>query len=742
MALKAVRTKPGETSTDALLDKYGIDPIAFEILRHRLWAINDESATALQLVSGSPVANEAYDMNTALMTADGDDCVIGTFIAIHALSMNLMAKYILEEFGENPGINPGDTFLTNDPYVACQHQMDAIVLSPIHYEGELVAWTGATLHNIDLGGPNEGQVQLDADSIFGEQPIITPVKVVEGGVLRKDLERAWRRRSRLPDLVGLDFRAKLAANNVARQRLIELVDEYGLDTVKKVMNAILDYTETRFRARLRELPDGVWRHRSYIDYKEKLYRIVLTMTKEDDTLHLDFRGTDEQAPAVINCTWAGLRAAYMSAILAYLCFDIPWCPAGVMRAVEVQSEPGTVIHAKFPAGVCKATTTASWSATNVTAVCLGKMLAASEKWKDHTMALWQGTQSIEDVFGYDQRGKYFGATILDCMAGGTGARSYKDGINTGGFIVSMSGAISNVEAYEFRYPILYLYRKHMPDTAGPGKFRGGIGASMMYITHDVDHIPSKIMHTYGVEVPDTVGISGGYPSSTNLFSIRRNTNIRKLLAAGDLPAELEELEGEWERIPAISKSYLNPQDVYRIVAMGGGGYGDPILRDPELVRKDIENGWVSVEYARKLYGVVMDPDSLTVDKEETKRTRRAIRKQRLEASGGEQTFVDAPGAERITPFNDVLDVVSWKGDKYLRCQCGHIVSPLGENYKLHSLQYEAPLSAAGPWVNPENRGDGRLVLRQFYCPNCQVVFENEVTRRNDPVLWDQQLLID
>ncbi|MFQ5873718.1 MAG: hydantoinase B/oxoprolinase family protein, partial [Dehalococcoidia bacterium] len=489
------------TKSDLLGTTHGIDPITFEILRHRLWAINDESATALRLVSGSPVANEAFDMNTALMNAAGDDFVIGTFIAIHALSMNIMAKDVLTEYSENPGINPGDTFLCNDPYVGCQHQMDAIVLSPIHYKDELVAWTGATVHNIDLDGPNEGQVQLDAESIFGEQPILPPIKVVEGGVLRKDLERAWTRRSRLPELVALDFRAKLAANNVARQRLIELIDEYGLGTITTMMDAIIDHTEARFRGRLRELPDGVWRHRSYIDYKEDLYRIVLTMTKKDETLHLDFRGTDKQAPAVINCTWAGLRSAFMASILAYLCFDMPWCPAGVMRAIEVESEPGTVIHSEFPAGVCKATTTASWSATNVTAACLGKMLAASDKWRDHAMALWQGTQPIEDVFGYDQRGRYFGATILDCMAGGTGARSNKDGINTGGFIVSMSGAIANVEAYEFRYPMLYLYRKHMPDTAGPGRFRGGVGASMMYVCHDVDWIPTKIMHTYGVEVP-------------------------------------------------------------------------------------------------------------------------------------------------------------------------------------------------------------------------------------------------
>ncbi|MFQ5873292.1 MAG: acetone carboxylase subunit gamma, partial [Dehalococcoidia bacterium] len=228
-------------------------------------------------------------------------------------------------------------------------------------------------------------------------------------------------------------------------------------------------------------------------------------------------------------------------------------------------------------------------------------------------------------------------------------------------------------------------------------------------------------------------------SATNLYSIRRNTNIWDLMKAGEIPSELEDLEGSWERIPGIKKSYLNPEDVYRIVAMGGGGYGDPILRDPERVRQDVEDGLVSVEYARKIYGVVVDPGTLTVDEEATWQTRRAIRDQRLKASGGQRALADAPGAERVAPFNEVMEVVSWKGEKFLRCQCGHVVSPLSENYKKHALQYEAPLSEAGPWVNPQNLGDGRLVLRQFFCPSCQVILENEVTRADDPVLWDMQL---
>lgn len=609
-----------------------IDPITFEIFRSRLAAINDEAAMTLRLVSGSPVANEAYDMNTALMTPSGEAFAIGVYISIHAMSLASTVQTIVSTYADNPGIAPGDIWMSNDPYVGACHQMDVVVVAPIHYQGELVAWTGGTCHQIDLGGPVEGQVQVGAKSIYGEQPLVTPIKFVENGVVRKDLEWLYLRHSRLQNLAALDLKAMIAACNVATERVVQLIDRYGIETYKAAVTGIIDMTERQLRARLRELPDGTFRHRGYIDADGEVYPVVVAMTKEDDHLTFDFSESAPQAPALVNCCRPALEGATISAILPYLCYDIPWCPAGIARAVEIKSKPGTVVHAQWPAGVSKATTTGSYMATISSSVCLAKLLAASDTYRDQMMATWMGGLFVEELFGTDQRGNYFGGTILDAMAGGSGARTFKDGIDTGGFLDSPSSIIANIEDYEFNYPVLYMYRRQQADTGGPGKFRGGATISMMYIPHDVELIPTKIMHAIGVEQPGSAGIAGGLPSCTNQFVLKRRSNIRQLLARGEIPQELAEVDGKLEVATGITPTYQARDDVYHCIGMGGGGYGDPLLRDPQLVLRDVINGLVTPEWARRTYGVVVHPDPWRLDLPATLKEREQCYKRRRQTA--------------------------------------------------------------------------------------------------------------
>ena len=605
-----------------------IDPITFEIIRSRLAAINDESAMTLRLVSGSPVANEAYDMNTALMTPSGEAFAIGVYISIHAMSLASTVQTIVKDYADNPGIAEGDMWMSNDPYVGACHQMDVVIVAPIFYDGELVAWTGGTCHQIDLGGPVEGQVQVGATSIYGEQPLVTPIKFVEKGVVRKDLEWLYLRHSRLQNLATLDLKALIAACNVATERVLELIERYSIDTFKAAMEMTIDTTEKQFRARLRELPDGTFRHRGYIDADGEVYPVVVSMTKEDDHLTFDFTESAAQAPALINCCRPALEGATIAAVLPYLCYDIPWCPAGLARAIEIRSKSGTVVHAEWPAGVSKATTTGSYMATISSSVCLAKLLAASEQYRDHMMATWMGGLFVEELFGTDQHGNYFGGTILDAMAGGSGARTYKDGIDTGGFLDSPSSIIANIEDYEFNYPVLYMFRRQQADTGGPGKFRGGATVSMMYVPHDVDLIPTKIMHAIGVEQPGSAGIAGGLPSCTNQFVLKRKSNIADLLADGQIPQQLSEVEGELEVATGITPTSQAKGDVFHCIGMGGGGYGDPIDRDPKLVLRDVINGLVTPHWAAEVYGVVINPEPWIVDAEATKARREAIRVER------------------------------------------------------------------------------------------------------------------
>src|SRR5207247_11253276 len=158
-----------------------VDPVTFESLRHRLWRINEEARHTLERVSGSLIASEVHDMNTSIMNARGDSLVLAPYMLVHAISMETLAKDVVASYQDNPGINPDDMFLSNDPYVGAQHQMDVVVLGAIHWEGELIGWVGSTIHQIDLGGPVPGQVQVGAKDLYGEQARFAAVKLVEAG---------------------------------------------------------------------------------------------------------------------------------------------------------------------------------------------------------------------------------------------------------------------------------------------------------------------------------------------------------------------------------------------------------------------------------------------------------------------------------------------------------------------------------------------------------------------------------
>jgi N-methylhydantoinase B len=723
-----------------------LDPSTFEILRHRLWYINDEGALAISRLSGSPVATEVFDMNAGLMTRTGDLVYIDTFICAQATTLSSLVGHLIAEYSDNPGFGPDDLFLCNDPYVSVCHQNCVHVAGPIFSGGDLVAWAGSSLHVIDVGGPTAGQVQVGAADIFGEQPITGPVRIFEGGRIRKDVEASYLRNSRLPDLLALDLRAKMAAVQVVRSRLLETFDEFGEETVLAAMDDVIDYTERRLRARLAELPDGTWRHRGYIEVGERIYDCHVTMTKEDDHLAFDFTETADQAPAVINCTAPGLFGGVLAAVLVYLCWDIPWSPAGVSRVFTVKSRPGSVVHAAWPAGVSKSTTTSIWEVRNLASITIGKMLSASEHHRHRAMAGWQGVKALEELFGTDAEGRRFGGPLLDGMAGGGGAMPNRDGIDTGGHTSSLRATIANIESYELRYPILYLYRRQLTDSAGAGTHRGGAGVSQMYTVHGVEEIPTKILHTFGVEQPESPGMCGGGPSTTNQFAILRGSNLLERFAAGTVPQSLWELEGELEVFGPYGVTSQRRGDVYRTVSMGGGGYGDPLDRDPSLVARDAENLLVSAEWAANAYGVVLR--GFEVDREATEGKRRELRDERRAAAEAQGTAGKAEADPDAAPWEPARNGVRLSeavfcdlrgGEPVHRCRCGHGLGPADGSYKRFAARARFPVQRLGPEVNPHRVNGERFELREFYCPGCWTRLEVEIARPDDPLLADAEL---
>lgn len=719
-----------------------VDPITFEVLRHRLWAINDEAAAVIRRVSGSPVAFDVNDFSNMLLDAEGNAFIVGVYMLSLAIGQDMLVRHILAHYRDNPGINPDDMFICNDPYICSPHQNDVIVVAPIHWHGELIAWAGVCIHQQDVGGPTRGSHGcIDAKSIFEEAFPMAPMKIMEAGVIRKDIEEEYLHRSRTRELNALDLRAKISSNLIRKRRIHEIIDQYGVGTVKDVIQGMIEYTETRLRARLRELPDGTWRHTTFLDHCKPdgsvVYPIRLAITKKDDHLHFDFTGTAKQAPAIINCTYHGMIAAVIGSVLPYLCYDLPWSPAGVLRTITMHAEPGTVVNATWPAGVCKATTSAITMINTASNVCLAKMLAASEKYRDHTMATWLSVAPMQDLFGTDQRGEPFGATLLDPMAGGSGARSYKDGIDTGSIIRSLYLTISNVETYEFLYPILYLARNQQPDSGGAGTFRGGVGVCVLYTPYDTEEIPTNVMHSVGCEQPAGVGIFGGFPGATNQFLIKRATNILHLLETNFLPTLLEEIDGELEIEPGFKESNLRRGDVYCCITTGGGGYGDPLLREPARVLSDVQRHLVTREAARTIYGVVLDSEATQVDEQQTKALRASMRD--LDGKRGEFTGPPLAGTVRGRSLTAYL-LIDDSGERPLvRCRCGQLLGATGENFKTHAVIKETPLREAGPHVDPYDLGKGKFVFRQFLCPNCAVLLETEVALRGSPYERDLEV---
>ena len=444
-----------------------IDPITLEVLRHRLWMINDEQGKTATQISGSPVVYEAKDFNSSIMAPDGRSIFVGVYTTRISLCLETAVRWVIEHYGESLSFQDGDAFVTNDPWAGAAHQNDILMMAPVFWQDRLVMWTGIAMHEVDVGGPNPGSFTVGAQDVFGEGPLIPPVKLVEKGEMREDIERWLVRNTRTPELNALDLRAQLAAINRTKLRIAETIEEYGLETVLTVQEKILELAGEAFLRRIRQLPNGTWREEGFLDHDgntDRAYRIALTLTKNDDRLTFDFRGTDEQAPGSVNCTKVGLESGVMSAILPMLCYDNTWSPGAFRTLIKIESEPGTINNALHPAGVSIGSIGATFATQHVAAGAIAKMLACSDL-KEEVQANWcPGWQGMT-LNGIRKGSGRFTAVLLD-HGGGGGARGFKDGPNTAGSPGSPAQAIANVETYEKAYPVLYIYRKQSPDTGG------------------------------------------------------------------------------------------------------------------------------------------------------------------------------------------------------------------------------------------------------------------------------------
>ncbi len=713
-----------------------VDPVTFEVLKNKLQAIVNEQTITLKLVSGSPIVTESGDFNSGIYLEDGTAVVLGQTVISHASTLPNMIHSVIEDCTGNPGINEGDMFFTNDPWKGALHQSDVGVVAPHFYHGKLVAWSGCVCHVLDVGGMTPGSWCSKATECYQEGVAFPPIKLVQSSVLRNDVINAILNQSRLPFLTILDLKGILACNNVAIKRVFELIEKYGLDQVLAVMHGLVQRAEMGLRRKLLELPDGIYRAVDFLDHdghENRLYQVSVALIKKGDTITFDFSGTSAQAPGFINGTEAGMRGGLATALFITLCHDLPW-NGGLFKPVKMVAEKGTLINATRPAPVGGATVMASRVLMNACTLAISRLVSTSLKYRAEARAVTGGTFMTLNLRGTSQYSEKYGTMIIDARAHGESAYSLRDGFDSQGSVGSPRSSMPNVEANEDFAPIMYLYRRHIADTAGTGRNRGGNTLGVAFTV--INDLPQNaVLCGHGVEVPNSMGLNGGGPGSCVKNELLRNTNLPKMIKAGRIPAETGELEGQ--RINPGAKPgemVFNPGDVFAYSFQGGGGWGDPLERDPESVLKDLQLGSISVSWARKAYKVAIDASGSKVDLEKTGQLRRSARRKRLAGAGQPKPApVDCPAdAEFLHSLGESLEVVRCNGVKSIRCKCGFIFGPANANWKDNAVRHRASPRDYGPYI----RLHRDLEIREYFCPACGILHSTEVNRKSDPPLCE------
>lgn len=706
-----------------------VDPFTLEIISHRLHQITEEAGTTLERVGGTVLTAQRHDYIAALYRANGDILCTGECSRKHVACAGQAVKRIIERFQDDEGIDPGDIFMLNDPYVAAIHQSDVYILAPIHYQDRLVAWSATFVHVMDIGAHSPGGFSPGATEVCHEGVRIPGIKLIERGKVRRDVFDAICNMTRQPALVGLDLKCEIAANNVARARMQELYARYGIDVVDAAAEEMLRYTEQILRRRLSESPDGSWRAESTVQVGEERWTVRVQLTKTGDHLVFDFTGTDPQARLGVNIPYHATFGTCYQCLLEHLGWDLPK-NQGAFAPIEVIAPPGTLVNARPPAPVSLNTTSGVPQVTYVADTVLTQMVAGSEKWRAEATAKGGGHRRAQHA-GVNQNGWYSVGSFGGI--GGGGARATGDGIDCGG---GASTTDLNVEWFESNYPFLYLFRRHIQDGGGPGKFRGGMGQELAITLHEAPEGRMKgVAYGSGGLTNSGRGLFGGYPGAPSLLTLRKGSRVQELIAQNHSLLDLDALEGEVISLPHCDFE-LTPDDVLLITDSSGGGYGDPLDRDPAAVVHDVLQGLVSPDAARDIYGVILRGDGLDAEQTETARTRLRLergdwRERSSAPSGPVSGGADSSGEVTISvqPLRENLEVATHTGADWVRCaKCKHELCPSDSDWtEACDRKLLAPTNA-GPRMEPLL---GKFYLEQLSCPSCGTLLNTQMVGAKD-----------
>lgn len=568
------------------------DPITLEILWRRLISIVDEADGAVARTAFSSLLRDAHDYTCMFTDRHGRELAQGSFATPgQSGAMALGIKNLVSRLPHET-YKPGDVFITNDPWALAGHLNDVCLMSPIFYKDRLIAFTACVFHHSDIGG----RVSSDNHDVFEEGLFIPLVKLYDGGILDTSLIEMIRWNVRTPDEVIGDIRSQIAANHVCGEKIGQMLRENGMDDLDDLSDQIIRLTEESMREEIRKVPDGLYRAEGIIEQMKGQQEVVIRAAVEvrDSDILVDLSGSSPQVNWGGNVVYNFTFAYVFMAIKSMFGPDIP-NNDGCACPINLNVPEGTVVNCKFPAAVAARLVIGHFLTEIIYRALAGvlptKVIAASG-----------GTPAQMNVFyGKRNDGRPWHSVII--RGGGMGASSSGDGNYV--YIFPANGANTPVEIFESDTPLIIEKRELLPDSAGPGKRKGGLGK------REVFRVPED---KYGLVPPVNLGIQAG-----------RHVHPPEGLFGGKPGARAQFLINQIPGNP-FGLTQLKPGDLVTIDTAGGGGYGDPLEREPERVEKDVIEGYVTPGRARQDYGVSIDTKTLKVDEAGTKKLREKLRK--------------------------------------------------------------------------------------------------------------------
>lgn len=553
------------------------DPITTQVVRYALEQIADEMGYTLVRTARSTVIKEIKDISCAVFDHHGNTVAQAHHAPMLLTGFELGMRALRQRYTDEE-LDDGDVIVFNDPYAGGQHVMDLVTFAPVKLRGRLVGFVGNIAHHTDMGGAAPGGTAGGLTEIYLEGLRLPFVKLFKAGREDDELFGILANNIRVPDRTLGDIRAQASANFVGVRKTKEVFQKYSAEVVQACLSRLLDTSERRIRAGLQRIPDGVYSGVDWIDddgVTDDPIRLQVNITKRGDEALVDFHGTSRQVRGNINCPIATVHAAVYYSLIAVIDPHVP-PNSGCYRPFRIDAEPGLIVNPRMPAAVGARTNTSQ-------KITEAMMLALSQALPDRVMAGSHGQITNCGFSGYHPvSGRRF--VYIDIQGGGAGARPMKDGRDGQD---SHLARFKNtpIEAVELEYPVRVERYEFIPDTGGAGKYRGALG-----LRRDIRILIDDVSWARYGDRQKTApfGLFGGQPGAKGAFILNPGTPQERPMKSKGLDR-------------------LNAGDLVSLRLPGAGGYGDPRERDPEAVQRDVRDGKVSPEAARRDYGLNVEP---------------------------------------------------------------------------------------------------------------------------------------